>query len=371
MVGKAEDTTKMHKMKSASAMMKSIAILWLSLLVGCSTQPAGMSDVNAADTGAADGQQYAEFSECALESGESIALCRIGYRTFGTLNADKSNAVLVPTWYTGTSEGHVYLATPEVIDPERYFVIVVDALGNGISSSPSNSETQPDERFPQITITDMINSQRRLLVERLEIPKLHAIVGLSMGGMQAFEWAVRYPDVADKIVAVVGSPRLPAFDIALWTSRNTLLEMYRECECREPLEALAAFSMTQLVPNVLEQEVGRENAVAAIRERAAARAEQMTIGRSWDQQRQAEAMIRHNVAREYGDDIQRAAARVTSQLLVIVGADDRVVTPQPAKDFAALLGATLVELDEDCGHGDPWCAGEEFSGLVRGFLSPS
>ena len=137
------------------------------------------------------GQEYAEFSECRLLSGESIAPCRIGYRTFGTLNTDKTNAILIPTWYTGTSAEHEYLASPEIVDPDRYYVIIVDALANGVSSSPSNSKPQANGRFPEITITDMVNSQHRLLTEVLDIPSLHGVVGLSMGGMQAFESAAR------------------------------------------------------------------------------------------------------------------------------------------------------------------------------------
>ena len=321
-----------------------------------------------ADDAPDDGQKYAEFSECRLLNGESIAPCRIGYRTYGALNADKTNAVLVPTWHTGTSADHAFLISPELIDPNRYFVIVVDALGNGISSSPSNSESLANGRFPEITITDMVNSQHRLLTDVLDIPSLHGLVGMSMGGMQAFEWSVRYPDFSGKTVAVIGSPRLPAFDIASWTTSNRLMALYRECECEEALEAMEGFGMTRLVPTKLEQDIGRKDAVSTIAKRGNARFESISIGQTWDQQRQAEAMISHNVARDYDDELYQAAERVTSELLIIVGADDRVVTPQPAMDFAALIDSQLVVLDEDCGHGDPSCALKEFSTLVRGFL---
>jgi homoserine O-acetyltransferase len=314
-------------------------------------------------------QEYAEFSECRLLSGESISPCRIGYRTYGTLDADRTNAILVPTWYTGTSADHAYLVSPELIDPDRYFVIIVDALANGVSSSPSNSETQANGRFPRITITDMVNSQHRLLTEVLEIPSLHAVVGLSMGGMQAFEWTVRYPGFLSKAVAAIGSPQLPAFDIAVWTTMNRLLALYRECECREALEAMAGFGMTFLVPTMLEQEVGRKDAVSTIAARGQAQLESISMGQTWDQQRQAEAMISHDIGRDFGGDLRQAAERVESEFLIIIGADDRVVTPQPARDFAALIDAQLIELDEDCGHGDPRCAPDEFATLVRGFLS--
>ena len=248
-------------------------------------------------------------------------------------------------------------------------MIIIDAIANGVSSSPSNSERQANGRFPEISIADMVNSQHRLLADVLEIPSLHGVVGLSMGGMQAFEWAVRYPGYSGKTLAAIGSPRLPTFDIALWTTGNKLMALYRECECKEALEAIAGFRMTSLVPTKLEQEIGRNDAVSTINARGAARFESISIGQTWDQQRQAEAMISNNIARDFDNDLQQAAERVKSDFLIIISADDRVVTPQPSRDFAALIDAQLIELDEDCGHGDPWCAADEFSTLVRGFLN--
>jgi len=93
------------------------------------------------------------------------------------------------------------------------------------------------------------------------------------------------------------------------------------------------------------------------------------VGKSWDQQRQAEAMISHNVARDFNGDMQKAAVQTDTRFLIIVGADDRLVTPQPALEFAALAGAAVVELDEDCGHADPWCAPDVFASAVSTFLN--
>ena len=325
------------------------------------------SSLSLADTLPEAPQQFATFSECHLTSGQFIAPCSIGYRTYGTLNDDKTNALLVPTWFTGASAGHAYLVSPDLLNPEKYFIVIVDALANGVSISPSNSETQADGEFPQITITDMVESQHRLLTEVLGIQSLHGVMGLSMGGMQAFEWAVRYPGFAEKTVAAIGSPRLPVYDITLWTTRNLLLELYRECQCNEPLEAMAGMGMLGTVPSKLAQEVAREEAVSTIVSRAESYS--MTVGKSWDQQRQAEAMISHNIARDFNNDMKKAAAQIDTQLLVIVGEDDRVVTPQPAREFAELIGATVVELDEDCGHGDPWCAPDAFAQAVSTFIN--
>jgi homoserine O-acetyltransferase len=311
-------------------------------------------------------QQFATFSECSLLSGQVIAPCQIGYRTYGKLNSEKSNAVLVPTWFTGSSADHAYLASPQILNPEKYFIVIVDALGNGVSTSPSNSKTQTHDKFPSIAITDMVASQHRLLTEVLGIEVLHAVVGLSMGGMQAFEWVVRYPDFANKAVVAIGSPRLPTFDIALWKTRNSLLALYRQCQCSDALEAMVGISMLASVPGKLAQQVAREETLATIKVRA--ESNPMNIGTSWDQQRQAEAMIEHNIARDFSNDLHKTAAEIKTQLLVIISEDDRVVTPRPARALAAQLGATVVELDEDCGHGDPWCAPDVFANAVSTFI---
>jgi homoserine O-acetyltransferase len=321
------------------------------------------SNLSLGNTSAKAPQQFAMLGECILTSGQKIAPCRIGYRTYGELNAAKSNVLLVPTWFTGNSAEHAYLASPELLNPSKFYIVIVDALANGVSTSPTNSETQPDGQFPQITITDMVVSQHRLLTEVLDIQSLHGVVGLSMGGMQAFEWAVRYPGFANKTVAAIGSPRLPVFDIALWTTRNHLLALYRDCQCKEALEAMEGMRMISAVPSKLAQEVNREEVVTTIISRGESRL--MSAGRSWNEQRQAEAMINHNIAL----DFKKAAKQIRTKLLIIVGNDDRVVTPEPAREFAKLAGASIIELDEDCGHGDPWCAAEAFAHAVNTFIN--
>ena len=326
-----------------------------------------LSNLSIASTLPEPPQQFATFKECRLIIGQVIAPCSIGYRTYGKLNDEKSNALLVPTWFTGTSANHAYLASSELLNPEKYFIVIVDALSNGVSISPSNSETQPGDKFPQITISDMVVSQHRLLTEILGIQSLHGVVGLSMGGMQAFEWAVRYPGFADKTVAAIGSPRLPAFDIALWSTRIRMLTLFRECQCKEVLEAMAGINMLTSVPTKLAQQLSREDVISTIISRG--ESNNMSIAKSWDIQRQAEAMINHNIARDFNNDLQKVTTQIKTEFLIIVGEDDRIVTPQPAREFAALIGARVVELDKDCGHGDPWCAPATFAKAVSSFIN--
>jgi homoserine O-acetyltransferase len=144
--------------------------------------------------------QTADLGPCTLESSTTLQNCRIGYRTAGTLNATCSNAVLVPTWFSGTSGDLVDQLGPEgLIDTTRHFAVLVDALGNGVSASPSTSP-RPDSSFPAFSVRDMVETPHRLLAETLGIDSLHAVVGLSMSGMQTFVWMTRYPDFMDKAV---------------------------------------------------------------------------------------------------------------------------------------------------------------------------
>lgn len=342
-------------------------VVSLAMALGAMLAYPGVADDTAKQ---GDGeQQFAEMGTCPLVSGEAIEGCRIGFRTYGKLNDKRDNAVLVPTWYGGTSKGHAFLADDDVIDPGKYFVVIVDALGNGVSSSPSNSEAQPDDQFPIFTIRDMVNSQYRLLTEKLGINTLYAVVGLSMGGMQAFEWAVHYPGFAGKTVTTIGSPRLPTFDIALWHTRNQLLALYRACQCIEATTVFAGVNFIGQVPVKLEENVPREKALDELARQGQGRLDYLTNSITWDQERQAEAMITHDISRDFGGDMAAAAAATKTDFFILVSADDRIVTPGPAKAFGELVGAPTVVMDHDCGHGDPWCAPKEFGNYVSNFLN--
>ncbi len=152
--------------------------------------------------------QAAALGSLAVESGATIDDYRQVFVTHGTLNADRSNAILVCPALTATHHRLDFLiGTGRALDPARWFIVAADPIGNGLSTSPSNSATQPGMRFPRFVLRDMIEAQRRLLSERLGIERLHAVVGASMGGMQALQWAVSHPDVVDRIVALTPMAR--------------------------------------------------------------------------------------------------------------------------------------------------------------------
>ena len=315
-------------------------------------------------------QQFANLGDCKLASGETIHDCRIGYRTFGALNEAKSNAILIPTWALGTTEQmKASFATNPVVNGPEYFVIAVDALSNGVSSSPSNSETQPRMKFPKITIRDMVNSQHRVVTEILGLQHLRAVIGISMGGMQTFEWIVAYPTFMDKAIPIVGSPRLAPYDLLLWQTQIDAIvtsPAWNNGDYTENPSRLVEFELGALLltsPQQYNKDKTRQQVFESL-----AQAKDAPTPDANNKIRQAEAMMALDVSKDFGGSMERAAAAVKAKVFVIVAKYDHVVTPQPALDFAALLHARVLELDSDCGHSATACEGATISAAVASFL---
>ncbi len=143
------------------------------------------------------------------EAGATLPRALVVYGTYGHLNADKSNAVLLPSHYMANFHGYEWLIGPDrALDPSKLFLVATELFGNGRSSSPSNTaEPYHGPRFPVMNIRDNVEAVHRLLTEELKITRLRAIVGFSMGAQQAFQWAVSYPKFADRIVATSGTAK--------------------------------------------------------------------------------------------------------------------------------------------------------------------
>jgi len=317
--------------------------------------------------------KFGDLGDLKLESGAVIRDCRIGYHTLGKLNEDKSNVVLWPTWFTGSSKQLFPLVGSDgYVDPAHFFVILVDALGNGVSSSPSNSPVQPRMDFPVFTIRDMVNSQYRLLTENLGINHIRAVMGISMGGMQTFQWIVSYPEFMDKAVAIVGSPRLTAYDLLLWRSEQSAIEEDKDWNggnytTRPRLDTVAEIHNLALTTPAYR-----------VRETAATKFPEFLdgidkdgLGRmdANDWLRQLKAMMTHNIASPFGDSFEGAAKQVKAKVMVVAATQDHMVNPTPAMEFAGILHATVVQLTGDCGHLEPGCDKAVAAPKVREFLA--
>ena len=168
--------------------------------------------------------ELVSIGEIALEEGGAIPDCRLAVATHGSLNAARDNAILVTTWYSGTSKimEQVYIGAGRALDPSKYFIICVNQIGNGLSTSPHNSEgALAGPGFPKVRIGDDVRAQHKLLTETFKLDRLALVVGGSMGAQQSYEWAVRYPDFVERAAPIAGTAKNTEHD-SLFT--ETLVE---------------------------------------------------------------------------------------------------------------------------------------------------
>lgn len=142
-----------------------------------------------------------------LDSGDVLPDARIAYATYGRPNQTRDNAIVLPTWFTGTHADHEWLiGDGEPLDTSRYFVVVPSMFANGLSSSPSNARTPFDRaRFPAISIADNVRAQHLLITEHLGIRGIELVTGGSMGAFQVFQWALSHPELVRRIMPTAGA----------------------------------------------------------------------------------------------------------------------------------------------------------------------
>ncbi|MGR8921160.1 MAG: alpha/beta fold hydrolase [Gammaproteobacteria bacterium] len=142
-----------------------------------------------------------------LADGGVIYDMKLAYAVHGKLNRKKDNAILVPTWFSGTSKiiEQVYIGKGRALDPGKYCIIVVNQIGSGISSSPHNTPPPWNmAKFPNVRISDDVRAQHKLVTEHFQLKSLALVVGGSMGAQQTYEWACRYPEMVVRAAPIAG-----------------------------------------------------------------------------------------------------------------------------------------------------------------------
>jgi homoserine O-acetyltransferase/O-succinyltransferase len=304
--------------------------------------------------------EYA-MGDLRLESGEAIVDYRQSYVTHGQLNAERSNAILMCASLSGTHHRLDFLIGPgKALDPAQWFVIATDPIANGLSTSPSNSTAQPEMRFPRFVLRDMVSAQHRLLTEHLGIEALHAVVGASMGGMQALQWAVSHPQFMRAIVAMT-----PMAKSSPWAVLVT--ETARSCLMADPAWNGERFTATPergwrayaglmgalatRTPAALEFLRGYANAHRWFEEIVA---QQHAIGiDAHDYLYQSWAYEAHDVGSTPGfaGDTTLALASIRARTLALAPPLDLFNPVDPARAAAAAIpGASFAEIPSLQGH---------------------
>jgi homoserine O-acetyltransferase len=318
-------------------------------------------------------QKFAELGDFRLENGNTIRDLTIGYRTFGKMNSDRSNIILYLTWAGGrTSQLDLHPTdTGKLIDTNRYFVVAIDALSNGVSSSPSNSKVQPRMKFPRYTMRDLVNVEHIFLTRTLHIDHVKAVTGISMGGMQTFQWMVSYPDFMDKAIPIVGSPQLAPYDLLHWQTQISAIMNdpgwmngnYTRNPAREFEYEIGALILT--TPDDYNHKMTRAKVLEEIE-----KAKSETGGfDANDKIRQTQAMMSLDVTEKFGRSWAKTAASVKAKPLIIVARQDHTVTSQPALVFAGALNVKPLILESDCGHMAPTCEWQRVNAAIAEFLA--
>ncbi|MDY0057114.1 MAG: alpha/beta fold hydrolase [Methyloversatilis sp.] len=300
-----------------------------------------------------------------LEEGGTIPDCKLAVVTHGTLNARKDNAILMPTWYSGTSKimEQVYIGNGHALDPDKYFIVQVNQIGSGLSTSPHNSDGEiAMERFPRVRIGDDVRAQQRLLSAHFGIEKLALVVGGSMGAQQTWEWAVRFPDrvlraapiggtaqntehdymFAETLIeAIVSDPNFKGGRYAasadvidglrrhakLWTVMGWSVAFFREGRHR----ALGFDSIADFVERFMVGYFGPMDA-------------NDLLCMAWKWQR-------GDVSRHAGGDLAAALARVRAKMYVMPISHDMFFPPEDCRREQCLVaGSELRVLDSIDGH---------------------
>ena len=218
-------------------------------------------------------KQHFTTEDFTTVSGATLPKVDIGWESYGKLNKNKDNVILITHYFSGTSHAagkykaddaltgywDALIGPGKAIDTNKYFVISSDTLVNAnwhdpnvITTGPASINPKTNKPygldFPVVTITDFVEVQKRLL-DSLGINKLHAVIGASMGSFQALEWAVRYPEQVERLVHVIGAATMDAWTVSAlekWAMPIRLDKNWRQGNYYNKERPLAGLTATLL-----------------------------------------------------------------------------------------------------------------------------
>jgi homoserine O-acetyltransferase len=290
-----------------------------------------------------------------LESGESLRDCTIPYVVHGPQSQPGRPAPGVPVVLALPAIASTHhrldflIGAGRALDPGTFAIVAVDALGNGLASSPSNSRAQPGDAFPRFSIRDLVATQAAVL-DALGVGRLHAVVGASMGGMQALQWAVSLPRRVERVVAMTPMARTTPWAAAVnEVSRRALA-------AGGPAVWDAWVPLMQLLAARTPQRVDADFATPAdvvdwIGARTAWWVGQRFAPIDW--MAQSWAYDGHDVGATpgFGGDTEAALRSIAAPVLIAAPPLD-LYNPAHAARWAArrIADCTYLELDTDWGH---------------------
>jgi len=304
-----------------------------------------------------------ELGDFALQRGGTLPDCKLAYATAGELNATKDNAILFPTAFSCTSGSlQHYIGEGLALDPKKYFIVIPNQLGNGLSSAPNNTAAPyAGAAFPALDIADDVRAQHRLLREQWGISELRLVVGWSMGAQQTYEWAVRYPRLVRAAAAIAGTAKVTPHDALYVDTFCAALKSdplwnggaYGERTVKEGLQRLAGvFALMGVCPEFYKQELWRRIDIKSYEDFLT------HFWEKWFAPMDANVLLcmadkwkNGDVSLPYGGDLGEALGRITARTTVIAYAHDMFIPEQDCRFEQRLIPNSKLEvLDSLWGH---------------------
>ena len=352
-------------------------------------------------------------------AGRTIKNVRVGYETYGTLNAARDNVVLVCHFFSGTSHAagkynpsdaapgywDAIIGSGKPVDTDKYFVISSDTLVNLSPKDPNVVTTGPASidpdtgkpygmTFPIVTVRDFVNVQKALL-DSLGVRKLHAVMGASMGALQTFEWAAAYPDMVERIVPVIGTAELGAYGIGwanIWAAPIKLDPNWKNGDYYGGLEPTAGLAEALKIVTLHARHYGW--AAKTFGRKLAS--PDKDPGKTWDAKYAIEDTLdKVAAARAKASDansflylvranqlfvtghkgsLEEGIRDIKARTLLLPAASDLLLFPDYSKQALDLLrkngrDVSYAEIPGDGGHLDGVLAIAQVGGQIRDFLS--
>jgi homoserine O-acetyltransferase len=160
-----------------------------------------------------------------LQKGGVLENAQLGYQTYGHLAANKSNLVILCTPFGGRHwDLEWMIGNGRALDPDRFFIVAINTIGNGVSSSPIHEPWAARRRFPIVTMHDNVRLQRALVANVFGVERIKLAIGWSMGGQAAYHWAAMFPDKVEKFVCLCGSARTARHNFVFLESVKSALQ---------------------------------------------------------------------------------------------------------------------------------------------------
>jgi homoserine O-acetyltransferase/O-succinyltransferase len=312
-----------------------------------------------------NGLEVFEIPKFVLQNGLELHGARLAYRTHGTLNVARDNAILFPGFLGGVPEAlEVWIGEGRPLDPSKYFIILPGQFGIPPSTAPSNAPSPcSGAAFPSLSIADDVVAQELLLTEVFGITTLQLVLGWSVGALQTYEWAVRFPQKVLRMASIAGAPRPSP-----WT------RMWLEYVIEEPLTSDASWNeggydaaekladglrrVGHLAALTLPPKIFYRTGVDAWKSLGFTSVTDFVTGfweAFWLPKDPNDLVAQARKARAadpaHGGEIEVALQRITAKVSIVAFTGDAMFPPEEGRtDAASIPCATFLEIQSNFGH---------------------